>query len=242
LIEEREIDKRASHKMVCMINDHLEFKNSDSIFYSPLFGLPPPYFKFANKFDNFGIIERFMKELTALDSHEQGFVPLALFRSVLEHELRIKMEIVDDFVAACKQPAKSLDVNVLANSFQSSLDFIVLVRKLVRIIENHDKHSILAKTLADVPSLDHTQRLILNIDVESAMRLKNPENGLEPPNCFVRLVLPRLQGMIGDQSFDTDVIKESCYPTWHSRNHRVIIPLTNNNLDEISNGEKQLEF
>jgi hypothetical protein len=70
LIEEREIDKRAAHKMVCLINDHLEFKNSDSIFYSPLFGLPPPYFKFANKFDNFGIIERFMKELTSLDSHE----------------------------------------------------------------------------------------------------------------------------------------------------------------------------
>lgn len=60
LIEERELDKRAAHKMVCMINDHLEFKNSDSVFYSPLFGLPPPYFKFAKKFDNFGIIERFM--------------------------------------------------------------------------------------------------------------------------------------------------------------------------------------
>lgn len=56
--------------MNCMINDHLEFKNSDSVFYSPLFGLPPPYFKYAKKFDSFGIIERFMKELTSLDSHE----------------------------------------------------------------------------------------------------------------------------------------------------------------------------
>lgn len=69
LIEEREIDKHAAHKMVCMINDHLEFKNSDSVYYSPLFGLPPPYFKYAKKFDSFGIIERFMKELTSLDSH-----------------------------------------------------------------------------------------------------------------------------------------------------------------------------
>lgn len=135
LIEERELNKRVAHKMICMINDHLEYKNSDSIFYSPLFGLPPPYFKFAKKFDNFGIIERFMKDLTSIDSHEQGFVPLALFRSVLEQELRIKIEIVDDFVAACKPTAKSLDVNVLANSFQSSLDFIVFIRKLVKTIE-----------------------------------------------------------------------------------------------------------
>lgn len=64
------------------------------------------------------------------------------------------MEIVDDFVAACKQPAKSLDVNVLANSFQSSLDFIVLIRKLVRILEVVDKQSLLARTLVEVPSLD----------------------------------------------------------------------------------------
>lgn len=60
---------------------------------------------------------------------------MALFRSVLEHELKIKMEIVDDFVSACKQPIKSLDVNVMTNSFQSSLDFIVLIRKLVKLIE-----------------------------------------------------------------------------------------------------------
>ena len=74
------------------------------------------------------------------------------------------------------------------------------------------------------------------------MRVKNPENDLEPPNCFVRLVLPRLKGLVGDQSFETDVVKESCYPTWHSRNHRVILPLTDSNLQEISSGEKQLEF
>ena len=198
LIEERELDKRAAHKMVCMINDHLEYKNSDSVFYSPLFGLPPPYFKYAKKFDNFGIIERFMRELVSLDSHQQGFVPLALFRSVLEHELRIKMEIVDDFVQSCKTPVRSLDVNVLANSFQSSLDYIVLIRKLVKIIEVQDKQTQLAQTIANAPSHDRNQRLILSIDVESAMRLKNPENELEPPNSFVKLVLPQLGGLVGD--------------------------------------------
>jgi hypothetical protein len=58
-----------------------------------------------------------MRELTSLDSHGNGFLPIALFRSVLEHELKIKPKIVDDFVDTSKQPAKSLDVNCTANSF-----------------------------------------------------------------------------------------------------------------------------
>jgi hypothetical protein len=37
--------------------------------------------------------------------------------------------------------------------------------------------------------------------VESAMRLKNPENELEPPNALVKLNLPYFEGMVGDQSF-----------------------------------------
>ena len=40
-----------------MINEFLEFKNADSVFYSPLFGLPPPYFKQAKSFDSFEIVQ-----------------------------------------------------------------------------------------------------------------------------------------------------------------------------------------
>ena len=40
-----------------MISEFLEFKNSDSVFYSPLFGLPPPYFKQAKSFDTFDIVQ-----------------------------------------------------------------------------------------------------------------------------------------------------------------------------------------
>ena len=60
--------------------------------------------------------------------------------------------------------------------------------------------------------------------------MKNPQNELEPPNCFVKLVLPSLKGLVGDQTFETDVVRESCYPTWHSRNHSVTIPLSDINL------------
>ena len=119
LIEDKEADKRVSNKVLRMVNELLEFKNSDSVFYSPLFGLPPPYFKQAKSFDSFEIVKQTLQELLSLDAHEQGFVPLALFRSVLEHELKIKVKIVDDFIETCKQPAKSLDVNCTANSFQS---------------------------------------------------------------------------------------------------------------------------
>ena len=119
LIEDRESDKRVVHKLLRMVNELLEFKNSDSVYYSPLFGLPPPYFKQAKSFDSFDIVKQTLSELMSLDAHEQGFVPLALFRSVLEHELKIKVKIVDDFIETCKQPAKSLDVNCTANSFQS---------------------------------------------------------------------------------------------------------------------------
>ena len=53
----------------------------------------------------------------------------------MEHELRIKPKIVDDFITTGRQPTKSLDVNCTANSFQSQLDFVVLVRKIVKLVE-----------------------------------------------------------------------------------------------------------
>jgi hypothetical protein len=78
--------------------DNLEYKNSDKVYYSPLLGTLPPFFRYVRRFDSFGIVEKFNKELTSLDSHANGFVPLALFRSVLEHELKIKEKIVIDFI------------------------------------------------------------------------------------------------------------------------------------------------
>jgi hypothetical protein len=58
----------------------------------------PPFFRYARRFDSFGIIEKFNKELCALDTYGNGFVPVGLFRSVFEHELKIKEKIVLDFI------------------------------------------------------------------------------------------------------------------------------------------------
>lgn len=70
-----------------------------------------------------------------MDSRSTGFLPVALLRSAMEHELKIKPKLVADFIETGKQPLKSLDVNVTAATFQSQLDFIVLVRKLAKLVE-----------------------------------------------------------------------------------------------------------
>ena len=69
-MEEEEQDKKLGNRLLSMINDFLEFKNSDSVYYSPLFGLPPPYFKHAKAFDTFDIVQSTMREMLSLDSYE----------------------------------------------------------------------------------------------------------------------------------------------------------------------------
>jgi hypothetical protein len=61
-----------------------------------------PYFRYGRRFDSFGIIEKFDKELTSLDDHERGFVSLKLFESQLGGMLKIKKKIVDDFISNMK--------------------------------------------------------------------------------------------------------------------------------------------
>jgi len=58
----------------------------------------PPFFKYASRFDSFSVIEKFNKELSSIDTHGSGFVPLNMFRSILENELKIKEKIVLDFI------------------------------------------------------------------------------------------------------------------------------------------------
>ena len=70
----------------------------DKVFYSPLFGLPPPFFKYAKKFDQLEIVMKLNQELESLDSTDNGFIPVNLFRNALEEELKIKTKIIDDFI------------------------------------------------------------------------------------------------------------------------------------------------
>ena len=51
------------------------------------------------------------------------------------------------------------------------------------------------------------ERLVLSIDIESAMRLRNPINNLEPPNAMVRSRPPSLQSVVPphDGNFQTNI-------------------------------------
>jgi len=76
---------------------------------------------------------KFYREMCALDSHQQGFIPTALMKSALCDRLKVKQKIVDDFITEL-QPNK-LDVNRTANDLQNSqLDYILLIRKLMKAL------------------------------------------------------------------------------------------------------------
>ena len=68
------------------------------MYYSPLFGLPPPFFKYSKKFDQIEIITKFNQEFEALDSRDNGFIPATILKNSLEGEMNIKAKIVDDFI------------------------------------------------------------------------------------------------------------------------------------------------
>ena len=90
----------------------------NKVFYSPLFGLPPPFFKSAKKFDTLDILVRIHNELEALDSSDHGFIAVNLFRNCLEGELKIKSKIVVDLINGLRDLA-------LENSNEMSVTHVV---------------------------------------------------------------------------------------------------------------------
>ena len=109
----------------------------------------------------------------------------------------------------------------------------------------HGSQSLLSQQMSQAAQKEPVvEKLTLSIDVVSAMRLLNPVNEHEPPNSYVRFRIPQmLKDVISeDQDFSTNIINASCYPNWASRNHKVIVPLTQENLDHILKGTQLLEF
>ena len=147
-------DEYLSQKLIWFIKSSLEYKSVDKIFYSPLFGLPPPFFKHAKKFDQLEIVCKFNEEIESLDENDNGFIPVNILKNVLEGELKIKAKIVDDFVQSLRdidietanagtnakivKEVQSLDVNMITNSLKTShVDYIILIRKLSQFMDQN---------------------------------------------------------------------------------------------------------
>ena len=56
-------DEYLAQKLIWFIKSSLQYKSVDKVFYSPLFGLPPPFFKYAKKFDQLEIVCKMNEEL-----------------------------------------------------------------------------------------------------------------------------------------------------------------------------------
>jgi hypothetical protein len=171
----------------------LEYKSSDKVFYSPLAGPVAPFFRYAKRFDSFGVVEKFNKEFQSIDTRASGFIPVNLFRSIMEHELKIKEKIVLDFINNLRevdqaQQVQSLDVNLFSHSLRSHIDYITLLRKMAFYFELN-KTDVSEERRHALP-VDNSERVTLTIDLESGLRLKNPLNKLEPPNAFLMLNIP----------------------------------------------------
>jgi 5S rRNA maturation endonuclease (ribonuclease M5) len=172
-----------------------------------LFGLPPPFFKYSKKFDQLEIVCKFNEEIEALDSNDNGFIPVNILKNVLEGELKVKTKIVDDFVNSLRdidienqnvqsntkmvKDVQSLDVNMITNSLKTShVDYIVLLRKLSQFMDQNRGNT-------NVTSLTHTriidqikehesaQEVSIYFEIDNGMRIKNPISDYETPNTFV---------------------------------------------------------
>jgi hypothetical protein len=124
-----------------------------------------------------------------------------------------------------KENEQIIDVNVISHSFKSHIDYVVLLRKLClyyeKRLERDNKTESVLPTQRSID--DHSNNVELKILIESAMRIRNPTNDIEPPNAFVKLRSP-FQGSIPEEIF-TNTVSKSSYPAWHSSNN-LIFPFT----------------
>lgn len=55
-VEDKISDKRVQVRLNAMIADNLEYRNTDAVFYSPILGLPAPYFRYAGNVELFSVV------------------------------------------------------------------------------------------------------------------------------------------------------------------------------------------
>lgn len=107
-------DEYLCQKLLWFIKSSLQFRNVDEVYYSPLFGLPPPFFKYAHNFDQLDIVIRISEALSELDANANGFIAVNLFKNCLDKELNMRSKNIEDFVNGVR------DINI-ENSNQQSV-------------------------------------------------------------------------------------------------------------------------
>jgi hypothetical protein len=234
----------------------------DKVFYSPLFGLPPPFFKYAKHFDQTEIVCKFHEEFENLDSHDNGFVPTNIFKNVLEGELNVKTKIVENFINSLRdvdlensnpksstklvQEVQSLDVNLITNSLKTShIDYIVLLRKLAQFMEQNCGQTNIGqltndRILEQAQQIEEAQEVTISFEIDNGMCLKNPLAGNEPPNAFVHMK-PTFQYKENGAFVRTSHVKSSAYPNWNHKSYNFTMPVNACNQDFLNSG-KTLEF
>lgn len=252
-------DGYLSQKLIWFIKTSLQFKTVDKVFYSPLFGLPPPFFKYAKKFDQLEILCKMNEELEALDAGDNGFIPVNLFKNCLEGELKIKTKIVEDFINGIRdtniensnaqsvtptvRDQQTLDVNLITNSLKTShIDYIMLLRKLSQYIEQNkgvtNSASFIHNRILDsMKQHEEAEQVQIFFEVDNGMRIKNPLSPNEPPNAFVTMK-PCFQYKEerDDLFLQTNEIRANSYPTWNHRSKNFTVPLNQSNRQFLEGG------
>lgn len=122
--------------------------------------------------------------------------------------MRIKVRIVEDFVE--QSPPNMVDCNITSNGLNVGLlDYVLLVRKLMKSLPKIRENAL--KSDGTLESMKHVDKLKMTIRIESAMRLRNPANPMEPPSAFVKVVTP-FDGCVCN--IETKAVTQSCYPYW----------------------------
>jgi hypothetical protein len=89
--------------------------------------------------------------------------------------------------------ANLVDVNLTSNGLNVGLiDYVLLVRKLMKSLPKARDMPIHTTYMEQQVqrTQTHVNTLKMTVRIESAMRLKNPTNPMEPPSSFVRVKSP----------------------------------------------------
>ena len=55
-VENRITERRVQVRLNALIAENLEYRNTDAVFYSPLLGLPQPYFRHAGQIELWSVV------------------------------------------------------------------------------------------------------------------------------------------------------------------------------------------